>query len=109
MYKPLLKLLHDRRDKIELGLTKAEEADRRLHEVDELNKGKIKHAEAEAIGILKKTESDAKVLEGKLLADAKRREGRGGGGCRRAAAFAGGGFAPRDGERGRQRSCALPS
>jgi len=74
VYKPLLKLLHDRREKIEGGLAKAEEADRRLHEVDELSKGKIKHAENEALGILKKTELDAKTLEEKLLAEAKRRE-----------------------------------
>jgi len=74
VYKPLLKLLHDRREKIEGGLVKAEEADRRLREVDELNKGKIKHAEIEAMGILKKTELDAKSLEEKLLAAAKRKE-----------------------------------
>jgi F-type H+-transporting ATPase subunit b len=74
VYKPLLKLLHDRREKIELGLVKAEEADRRLAEVDEMNKGKIKHTEMEAINILKKTELEAKALEEKLLAEAKRRE-----------------------------------
>ncbi len=74
VYKPLLKLLHDRREKIEGGLVKAEEAERRLHEVDEIGKGKIKHAEAEAVSILKKTESDAKTLEEKLLAEARRRE-----------------------------------
>ena len=73
-YKPLLKLLRDRREKIELGLVKAEEAERRLHEVDEIGKGKIKHAEAEAMGILKKIELDAKSLEEKLLTDAKRKE-----------------------------------
>ncbi len=74
VYKPLLKLLHDRREKIQGGLVKAEEAARRLHEVDEMSKGKIKHAEAEAIGILKKTELDAKALEEKMLIAAKRRE-----------------------------------
>lgn len=74
VYKPLLKLLHDRRDKIEGGLVKAEEAEKRLHEVDEIGKGKIKHAEAEALGILKKTELDAKTLEEKLLAEVKRKE-----------------------------------
>jgi predicted secreted Zn-dependent protease len=42
--------------------------------VDEINKGKIKHAETEALGILKKTELDAKTLEEKLLAEAKRHE-----------------------------------
>ncbi|HUC31552.1 MAG TPA: hypothetical protein VMR99_02605 [Candidatus Paceibacterota bacterium] len=74
VYKPLLKLLHDRREKIEGGLVKAEEAERRLHEVDLISKGKIKDAEHEAIAILKRTESDAKTLEEKLLAEAKHRE-----------------------------------
>jgi F-type H+-transporting ATPase subunit b len=74
VYKPLLKLLHDRREKIEEGLTKAEEASRRLHEVDLISKGKIKEAEATAVSILKKTELDAKTLEERLVAEAKRKE-----------------------------------
>ncbi|MDR3582028.1 MAG: hypothetical protein P4L67_02010 [Candidatus Pacebacteria bacterium] len=74
VYKPVLKLLHDRRAKIEGGLAKAEEAEKRLHEVDLIGKGKIKDAEHEAMGILKRTESDAKTLEEKLLAEAKRKE-----------------------------------
>jgi F-type H+-transporting ATPase subunit b len=74
VYKPLLKLLHDRREKIEGGLVKAEEAERRLHEVDLISKGKIKEAEHEAVGILKRTEAEAKTLEEKLLAEAKRHE-----------------------------------
>ncbi len=74
VYKPLLKLLHDRRARIEEGLTKADEADRRLAEVEEIGKGKIKEAEVQAVGILKKTETDAKGLEAKMLAEAKRKE-----------------------------------
>ncbi len=74
VYKPVLKLLHDRRARIEEGLTKADEADRRLHEVDEISKGKIKQAEHEAINILKRTESEAKTLEEKMLAEAKHHE-----------------------------------
>lgn len=74
VYQPLLKLLRDRRARIEEGLTKADEADRRLLEVDEIGKGKIKEAEAQALGILKKTESDAKALEMRMLAEAKRKE-----------------------------------
>jgi F-type H+-transporting ATPase subunit b len=74
VYKPLLKLLHDRREKIEGGLMKAEEAEVRLHEVDELGKRKIKDAEAEAFNILKKTDADAKILEAKLLAEAHKKE-----------------------------------
>jgi len=74
VYQPLLKLLHDRHDKIEGGLLKADEAEQRLHEVDLIGKEKIKHAESEAVGILKKTELEAKTLEEKLLAEAKRKE-----------------------------------
>jgi len=69
VYKPLLKVLHDRRAKIEKGLLQADEAEQRLHEVDLIGKEKIKHAENEAVGILKKTELDAKTLEEKLLAE----------------------------------------
>jgi F-type H+-transporting ATPase subunit b len=74
VYKPLMQLLRDRREKIENGIMKAEEADRRLIEVDEINKGKIKEAEMASIGILKKTEGEAKELEIKLLAAAKAKE-----------------------------------
>jgi F-type H+-transporting ATPase subunit b len=74
LYKPLLKILHDRKAKIEEGLMKAKMADERLHEVDEIGKGKIKEAEATALGILKKTEGDAKAVEAKLLAEASRKE-----------------------------------
>lgn len=73
-YKPLLKILHKRRETIEEGLTKAKEANVRLHDIEEIGKGKIKEAEAQSLRILKKTESDAKVLEANLLAEAKRKE-----------------------------------
>lgn len=75
VYKPVLKLLRDRRARIEEGLMKADEADRRLHEVDLLGKEKVKEAEHKAIAILKKTEGDAKELEARLLAEIKRKEG----------------------------------
>jgi F-type H+-transporting ATPase subunit b len=73
-YKPLLNLLHKRKEKIEEGLVKAEEADKRLGEVERIGKGKIKEAENTALQILKKTESDAKELEARLVAEAKRKE-----------------------------------
>lgn len=74
VYKPLLQLLHDRRRKIEDGIMKAEEADRRLLEAEEMKRGKIKEGEAEAMGILKRTENDAKSLEAKMMAEIKRKE-----------------------------------
>ena len=74
VYKPLLKTMHERQRRIAEGITKADEADRRLVEAEELKLGKIKEGEAQALSLLKKTESDAKALEAKLLAEAKRKE-----------------------------------
>ncbi len=73
-YRPILKLLRDRRAKIEEGLAKAKEADVRLHEIEEIGKEKIRAAEAQSLNILKKTEVDARVFEEKLLTEAKRKE-----------------------------------
>src|ERR1700685_3808132 len=67
VYKPLLKMMHDRRTRIEEGLVKADEADRRLYEADEMMKNKVKEADAQALDILKRTETEAKSLEAKLL------------------------------------------
>ena len=73
-YGPLMKLLRKRRERIEEGLMKADEAAKRLSEVDEISKKKIKEAEHASLQILKKTELDAKELEEKLAAEAKRRQ-----------------------------------
>lgn len=62
VYKPLLKIIKERRKKIEQGLQKAEEADVRLKEVDNIAKSKIKQAERESIKIISDTEGRAKVL-----------------------------------------------
>jgi F-type H+-transporting ATPase subunit b len=74
VYKPLLKVLHERRQKIEEGIMKSKEADERLHEVDRIGKEKIKSAEAEASRVLTKVEQDAKDLEAVLLVKVKERE-----------------------------------
>jgi F-type H+-transporting ATPase subunit b len=74
VYKPLLQMLHDRKSRIEEGVMKAEEADRRLVEAEEMKRGKIKEGEAQAMSMLKKTETDAKALEEKMMADIKRKE-----------------------------------
>lgn len=74
VYKPLLKILKERKARIEEGLTKAEEADRRLGEVDLIGKERLKKAEQEALGILRQTELSAKQTETALLAKAKERQ-----------------------------------
>lgn len=73
-YKPILNLLHERRKKIEEGLTKAEEADHRLREVNELSAHKIKEADRQALEILRQTETKAKELETQLLEQARQKE-----------------------------------
>jgi F-type H+-transporting ATPase subunit b len=66
VYKPLIKIIKERNQKIKEGLDKAEEADTMLKEVDIIGKGKIKEAEQESIEIIKATEQKAKDLEHEL-------------------------------------------
>ncbi|MFH1246208.1 MAG: hypothetical protein V1489_00335 [Candidatus Liptonbacteria bacterium] len=73
-YKPIVKLMKDRQARIEEGLVRADEADRRLLEANEGAKVKIKEAEAEGLAILRKTEADAKTLETRLTAEAHDKE-----------------------------------
>ncbi len=72
VYKPILKIIKERNQKIKDGLEKAEEAVLRLKEVDVIGKEKIKEAKTEAINIIKATESRAKELE--LALQQKREE-----------------------------------
>jgi F-type H+-transporting ATPase subunit b len=74
VYKPILNILKKRREKIEEGVAKAEEADVRLKEVDNISKKKIKEAEEEAVGIIKTTEEKAKRLEGELTDRVKEKQ-----------------------------------
>lgn len=73
-YKPLMKLMHDRKQKIEEGLTKAAEADTRLHEANEMAKNKLKEADQKALAMLRTTEEESKRLEAKMLEEAKAKE-----------------------------------
>lgn len=66
VYKPLIKVIKQRNQKIKEGLDKAEEADVRLKEIDIIGKEKIKQAEQQGIEIIKETEKKAKALEHEL-------------------------------------------
>lgn len=74
VYKPVLNILKKRQEKIEEGIAKAEEADVRLKEVDNIAIKKVKEAENEAVGIIKNTEEKAKALEADLLNKTKEKE-----------------------------------
>lgn len=73
-YKPLLALMRERRERIEEGLMKADEADARLREVDGRVRERMKEAENEGLALLRRTESQAKHLEARLTAEAHEKE-----------------------------------
>lgn len=73
-YKPLLALMRERRERIEEGLTKADEADTRLREVDGRVRERIKEAENEGLAMLRRTEEQAKHLEARLMEQAHGKE-----------------------------------
>lgn len=74
VYKPVLSVMKKRRQKIEEGLMKAEEASVRLKEVDQIAKNKIKETEKECVSLLGKTEIKKKELEAEIFAKAKKKE-----------------------------------
>jgi F-type H+-transporting ATPase subunit b len=67
VYKPLIKVLDERSKKIKEGLDKAQEADARLKEVDEISKEKIKTAEHKSVEIIRLTSQKAKILEQDMM------------------------------------------
>ncbi len=66
VYKPLLAMIKKRRDTIQEGLQKAEQADIRLREVDQIAKHKLQEADAGAMHIIKTTEQKAEALKQSL-------------------------------------------
>lgn len=66
VYRPLIKIIKERNEKIKVGLEKAEEANVRLKEIDNIGKEKIKQAEQKGIEIIKLTEEKAKVMAAEL-------------------------------------------
>ena len=67
VYKPLIKVLDERAKRIKEGLDKAQEADARLKEVDEISKEKIKTAEQKSVEIIRLTGQKAKILEQDMM------------------------------------------
>ncbi len=66
VYKPILKIIKKRNEKIKEGLDKAQEAAVRLQEVDHIGKQKMKEAQSQAQDIIKATYAKAKDLEAQL-------------------------------------------
>jgi len=76
VYKPVFKLLHDRGRRIEEGVARADEADRRLGEVQEIAKGRLLAAEHESLAMIRKAEEQAKEREEVLMGEAGKKQER---------------------------------
>jgi len=83
VYRPLSKAMEERRKKIEFGLAGAEEAERRLKEIDQVKEEKLAEADRNALKVVgeaekrgqKRLEEILKVAEGKaeeVIAEAAR-------------------------------------
>ncbi|MBI4120242.1 MAG: hypothetical protein HY454_02135 [Parcubacteria group bacterium] len=59
VYKPLVKLLNERRAKIETGLKNAAAAQKRLEEIDALKAARLAEAEKEALAVIIQAEKEA--------------------------------------------------
>lgn len=73
VYKPVATLLRERKTRIEEGLTKAEEADRRLVEVQEIVKDRVQEAERGASALVRAAETRAKEREAVLLESSRQK------------------------------------
>jgi len=65
-FKPVEKIIKQREDKITKGLIKAQEADVRLKEVDEIGKTTIREAKKEASKIITAAEKKAMIMDEEL-------------------------------------------
>ena len=73
IYRPLLKLLGERRKKIEMGLKGAEEAERRLAQIEAVKDAKLREGERTAFEMIKKAEENARLREGEILESAEKK------------------------------------
>ena len=67
VYKPVLKMLDDRTDKIEKGLADAEESGKKLKEIEEKEKKVLVDAKKQAKDIIKKAEEQAQINKAEFV------------------------------------------
>ena len=73
-YKPLVAILAKRKQVIEEGVKKAEQAEEKLQEAYSLKKEKLQEAERESLEMMRATETKAKQKESQLLEEAHQKE-----------------------------------
>jgi len=74
VYKPLLKMLRERRERIDKGLRDAEAATKRLGEVEIVGKARLAEVERDAVQVIARAETTAKDREAEILVIAKGKE-----------------------------------
>lgn len=73
IYRPLIKMIEERKKKIEFGLKGAEEAEKRLDEIEEIKTQKIIEADKKAVGIIGVAEKKAGVRFEEILGEADKK------------------------------------
>lgn len=71
LYKPLVKLMNDRRAKIEEGLKNADDAKKRLSEIDALQQEEVMKGEREALSIIEEANKSGQAQKDKARKDAE--------------------------------------
>ncbi len=71
LYKPLVKLINERRQRIESGLKNADDMDRKLGEIDELRKGEVMKGEKEALFIIDQANKSGQADKAAILKEAE--------------------------------------
>ncbi|PJE64435.1 MAG: hypothetical protein COU90_03235 [Candidatus Ryanbacteria bacterium CG10_big_fil_rev_8_21_14_0_10_43_42] len=72
-FKPLAHILKSRRERIEEGLAKADAADKRMEDVQQMAKNKLRKAEQEAMEVLRAVDVRAKETEEALLESSRKK------------------------------------
>ena len=73
VYTPLLKIMQKRRERIEHGLKGAEEADRRLAEVEKVKDQRLAEADKQAVAIVTKSENTAKEKFHEIVSNSEKK------------------------------------
>lgn len=71
VYKPLLKIIEERRKKIQTGLSDAEESEKKLKNIGNLEAERLAKAEKDALVIIKKAEDGARTSAKSILLSAE--------------------------------------
>ncbi|TSC75314.1 MAG: F-type H+-transporting ATPase subunit b [Parcubacteria group bacterium Gr01-1014_30] len=71
LYRPLLRIMRERRQKIELGMRGAEEAEHIIAQAEDTKKQKIAAAEGQALSIISSAEKEALKQKEQLILEAR--------------------------------------